>query len=165
MVTRTGRRYISSSSTASRRVVSCLAPGTSVAVCWPGARTASGWRSCPGARRSSAPERRRGDGGARRQVGRRRPGVKSQLLVAGADQLSFHCGELAQSRLQRLVVAAAIAVGTLREPQIQLEMARFGVLQAGVESAQRLRQPRRQQREALAGARLNQRGSEQQVEF
>src|ERR1700722_5132643 len=135
MVTRTGRRYISLNSTASRRAVSCLAPGTSVAVGCPGARVASGWRNCPGARRSSAPERRRGDRGARWQGGRRRPGVKSQLLVAGADQLSFHCGELPQSSLQRLVVAAAIAVGSLREPQIQLEMARFGVLQAGGESA------------------------------
>jgi hypothetical protein len=85
--------------------------------------------------------------------------VKAQLLVPRRNQFGFHRGEHAEALIDQR--RAAGACGIAPQAQIKLEMARFGAPQGLVECAEWGRQARREQCEALAGARLDERTGEQ----
>jgi hypothetical protein len=85
--------------------------------------------------------------------------VKAQLLIPRSNQFGFHGGEHSEALIDQR--RAAGARGIAPQTQIELEMARFGPPQSLVECAEWGRQARRQQCEALAGARLDERTGEQ----
>jgi hypothetical protein len=95
------------------------------------------------------------------ETGTRRPVLKPELVVRFGNQRSLDRLEFLETRIDFVFIDAAFR---FRERDVMLEVAGFGGQQPAVELAKSLWQPRRDLREAFAGACLDQRTNQQHVE-